>query len=431
MAFRDLLYSSVNIPLNMENIDTTTITTKYLNCSNLPICDTVPSQNNQLVNKLYIDTKSTEIETTTKEYIDSCIVAPYIDSNVTFNAPFYSNSTPFYTTLTTPPTISEIGVTYGSTGVLIASDGHLQYSVSSSPFLFPNNQYTLKFKFTPNYIMPPNNTNINLFTIGRGDRTGHISLYEDYQGNMTIEFDGCTPISHYITFAQNQQYEIEVNIDLTALKVYVFIDGVKIIDNVIDSNYNNVPKTVFYLGNGSVDNGFIGAGSFAELVIFKNIQHTANYTPGYIYNEKDIDCLRVGRLISNDSRSGIATLSFLDTDDSVMITKSCQYNVEGNICTVFLNCTQFNYQDIGANGRPPKITGLPFPCISSFVNNGYSSSGINVGVSYLPQICLQWIGTDYLYLSLYSTYTQNGNSSKLPTVGNYLINPTTIIYPIA
>ena len=144
----------------------------------------------------------------------------------------------------------------------------------------------IRFKLTPNYTGSPS-SNKSLFAIGvfPGSinsiilyhvNSGLLWLYIYDKDNLSIVDINLGAWNQVI----NQEYEFELNYDITTGATRLFIDGVQFGatqtgTGIRDSNISNL--RIGQNNGGTLTSNF----KIDDFVYFSVVQHTANYTPGY------------------------------------------------------------------------------------------------------------------------------------------------------
>jgi len=152
---------------------------------------------------------------------------------------------------------------------------------------------TYKFKYTPNYnTTPPADINIagSFNGVDNKDRAvlGHLntsSLIEvfiyDNGGIPKIN----TPFAGAWQPNAGQEYEFELNVNPATGFATLFIDGVLHDSKSAGGSFTRGGiASRFYVGSSPWDHDR-AEGSFNDLLVFSNIQHTVGYTPGYTTDE--------------------------------------------------------------------------------------------------------------------------------------------------
>ena len=152
-----------------------------------------------------------------------------------------------------------------------------------------NSQQTgaVKFMFTPNYSGNPSAL-MALFSIfqAQGSAVNDIMLYHNTDGYFHIYigdqggnqlFDD--PVGPWNP-VNGTEYEIELDYDLTNGKTSLFINGVQLGSSITTTGVRSNSIGVLRLGGNFNGTGFCN-GYLRNLLITNDVQHTANYTPGY------------------------------------------------------------------------------------------------------------------------------------------------------
>lgn len=182
---------------------------------------------------------------------------------------------------------------------------------------------TFKLKYTPNYTgAPPANINVVASGGPTPDRCylTHSPVGDSFRITINdVTGVAVTPtaisIAGSLGFIAGQEYEIELAVDSVAGFIYVFVDGTLV------GSRNEAPWTRGGVSKRyavGADAGFYNRaeGSFRDFITFDNVQHTANYTPGYIipettYVENKVD----GPALSTPTIGGIVTIDdFVTTE---------------------------------------------------------------------------------------------------------------------
>jgi len=145
---------------------------------------------------------------------------------------------------------------------------------------------THKFMYTPNHNGAPS-SQINIFGCYNGaNNNDRFNLYQATSG--ALKFNLYTHTGTYIlagTFStwsptSGQEYELELNIDPSLGLVTLFIDGVLLGGLAPAPFTRGTNVSYYYVGSFNTSYDLANA-SFDKYIKFDNIQHTANYTPGY------------------------------------------------------------------------------------------------------------------------------------------------------
>ena len=156
-------------------------------------------------------------------------------------------------------------------------------------------QVTIKFKFTPNYTGSPS-ANTNIFSIEQashptsrniilmmhstsgtlrhqwGDDTGIIVSVGTSQGTLL----GWSPVA-------GTEYEFEYNLNTQTGEMRLFINGVLFDSKLaMPTATRGTGATRLRIGAGS--SYLVSNGTYDDFIIFNNVQHTGNYTPGYSFS---------------------------------------------------------------------------------------------------------------------------------------------------
>ena len=216
---------------------------------------------------------------------------------------------------------SPVGVSFG--GAAVAGDkldlahDDIRY-VDYDAALNADAQQTgcIRFKVTPNYSVGPTSEGW-FFTITKAhhDIDNMIGMRHSAGGHLRLHVysdTGALITEIYLgtySMTQGQAYEIEVNYDLTAGAIRVFVDGIQVgststatgtRDALIGLLRIGTNYKVQYKSNFSID----------DFVVFPTVQHTANYTPGgriVGYGE--------GKILANSAIQSDSISAFDSTED--------------------------------------------------------------------------------------------------------------------
>lgn len=148
-----------------------------------------------------------------------------------------------------------------------------------------------RFKFTPNYSGAPGTTQM-LFSNHRtaGSLINLIMLYQNTARNMLLSiYDSIgaaimTPNLGLWSQNAGQEYEFELNYDITTGATRLFIDGVQ--HGTTQTGTGTRDINISFLKIGADYNGSNRVnGYFDDLQVFSTVQHTTNYAPGYVVPE--------------------------------------------------------------------------------------------------------------------------------------------------
>lgn len=151
-------------------------------------------------------------------------------------------------------------------------------------------QFALKFKFIPKFNgsplpgadiigIKPVSGNANRFGIFLSQGAGWRVVVFDSAGVSAFEADTAT-----VAFNLDQEYEMEINVDTEAGKVYTLRDGVLMSTATFTGFTRGVTATTLCLGDW--DYGNYSNHQFDDVVLFSGDEHSnSNYTPGYSLSE--------------------------------------------------------------------------------------------------------------------------------------------------
>jgi hypothetical protein len=142
----------------------------------------------------------------------------------------------------------------------------------------------IRFKYTPNYVLPSSNVGIfamnetsglmqNSFSFWQLSGANVIYFHLVDKNNVTIE--NWTTLGFWSPTA-GQEYEFEINWDFTTGFMKFFIDGVLFGSTTSVATMNEY--TSFIVGN-RILNDYNSDAKIDDLQIFNAVQHTADYTP--------------------------------------------------------------------------------------------------------------------------------------------------------
>lgn len=146
---------------------------------------------------------------------------------------------------------------------------------------------TIKFKATPNYSGSPlinyylfniskqSGSNINQITLRHSTAGSLIFYIRDSAGNIIT-----TGLTAVWSPTLGQEYEIELNWDITTGEQRLFIDGVQLGTTKTGTGTRSSDIGLLRIG-AEADGVVFFDGKTDDLIIFSTVQHTANYTPGY------------------------------------------------------------------------------------------------------------------------------------------------------
>ena len=153
---------------------------------------------------------------------------------------------------------------------------------------------TFKFKYTPLYSGIPIQKNgmLNIGTIVYPYTANLIRLYHNTTGELNLTVNDSSSIVIYAdagiyswtNAVSGTEYEIELNINIIGgeFNAYLFIDGVLRGSPNVSGIESQTVADFIQLG-GDITGGFSTTNAaFRDLVIYNTVQHTTNYTFGYI-----------------------------------------------------------------------------------------------------------------------------------------------------
>ncbi len=156
-----------------------------------------------------------------------------------------------------------------------------------------DNQQTgaIRFKYRPNYTGVPPGT-YALFAIGDAPASNVnviLLIHISGTGLMLLLIGDSTGAVFVVGILGNwlptsgQQYELELNFDINVAnpETRFFIDGTQFGPTQTNAGIRDSNINVFNVGNDTGGSSISNA-KFDDFVVFDQVQHTANYTPGYI-----------------------------------------------------------------------------------------------------------------------------------------------------
>jgi hypothetical protein len=192
-----------------------------------------------------------------------------------------------YVTLTN----GTVSVTNGKLTLGTGTDNYVRYSaVSNANF---TQQGTIKFKYTPNYATLPGSDTV-IFNAGVDNSANGIWLYHKASnanivlyiksssgGNILLD----VPFGQWI-HKQYQEYEFELNIDISNGATRLFIDGKQFGPTLTTTGIRTNTSTIIQIGSWLYGAGRYSNFSMRDLEIFDSVQHTTDYqvsryTPDY------------------------------------------------------------------------------------------------------------------------------------------------------
>lgn len=248
-----------------------------------------------------------------------------------------------------------------SGGKLVAPGATDYLEVPGSNLDF-DNVGTIRFKYTPNYAgLPP--TQHYIFGLGDGAGNNNVIRMQQFtNGGLYIYVYGTTGA---LLFSNNfgiwnqtmgQEYEFELNIDLTTGAHRLFIDGVQFGATNTSTGTRSGAGTL-RLRLGTNNTGVTGTnGSFDDLEVFNTVQHTANYTPtgaqapAFRYGSDAITfplfldtILSISSLVSVDSGSPRFTLDGLWWNGANWVASNLTYAESNTKATINANMGTFPF----------------------------------------------------------------------------------------
>lgn len=151
----------------------------------------------------------------------------------------------------------------------------------------------IRFKYTPNYSGVPSSDQ-NMFCISLGldnDNNSLVIRHNSVTGNIFLRT--CNSTGNYIDAnvqvgawspVSGTEYEIEYNYDFTAGAGRIFINGVQIGSTTTSTGTRTSSIGNIRIGNFNTSN-FTANFEINDFEIFSTVQHTANYTSGYVLPE--------------------------------------------------------------------------------------------------------------------------------------------------
>ena len=163
---------------------------------------------------------------------------------------------------------------------------------------------SIKFKYTPNY-NGANSTEQSIFCISKapndaknmiyfrhrlGTATGQYLVLHIYDQNGVLIQE---QVLEFWIAVKNQEYEFEIDFNITTGNLYFFIDGDMKWSGSIGTGTRDSNIGLLRIGS-NYKQQYTSNFKIDDFVIFTTIQHTANYTPGYtisdyLYVENKVD----------------------------------------------------------------------------------------------------------------------------------------------
>ena len=150
----------------------------------------------------------------------------------------------------------------------------------------------IKFKLTPGYSGNPSGDR-SFFTISKTDSDSDnlIFLRHKSTGEIQILINSLagTVVVGGIVATWNPtalaEYEFELNIDITTGATRLFIDGVQLGSTFVGTGTRDANIALLRVGS-NVDGADSSDFLIRDFLVFDDVQHTANYTPGYIVGDE-------------------------------------------------------------------------------------------------------------------------------------------------
>jgi len=186
-------------------------------------------------------------------------------------------------------------------GKLNLKGGTQKYVTYAAAGNAPNTQVgCIRLKYTPNYSgIPATNRYIfDLYSNPASDNNSLQIIHNSITGNLSARL--CDSAGSYIfqgTLAAwsptaGTEYEFEFDFDFTAGATRLFVNGTQVGSTITGVGTRTTPS---YLRIGAAHDLSNSDGEFDDVEVFSSVQHTANYTPGYvlsetIYETSKVDC---------------------------------------------------------------------------------------------------------------------------------------------
>ena len=195
--------------------------------------------------------------------------------------------------------------------------GHVRYDATSNcPAL---GSMTARFKVTPNWSGAPPSTMI-FFTAATDfnnrcqcyqlPSTGRLVFY------LTNDSGGFVNIYYAWGPVAGTEYEIEIGYDLSQNFMGLWIDGVLVASSNSMGGTRTVPVNDIRLGGGWDGVTYIDA-QIDDVIIYPTLQHTADYTPGYIVSDNNYsESVVVLPTMTHNGPGTITTLDSLTVTDA-------------------------------------------------------------------------------------------------------------------
>lgn len=171
----------------------------------------------------------------------------------------------------------------GSTIKYLSYDG---VSNASSPQVG-----AIKYKYTPNYSGAPSGSRVFFsITKANGNPDNRIQLTHLNSGVVRLninDLNGVTVLTGDLgswTPTLGQEYEFEINYDLTSGATRLFIDGIQFGTTQTTVTTRDTSINLLRIGNSHAGSSDSDA-EFDDVLVFDAVQHITNYTPGYVVSD--------------------------------------------------------------------------------------------------------------------------------------------------
>lgn len=191
----------------------------------------------------------------------------------------------------------------------------------------------IKFKITPNYNIGPSSEN-GIFVICKnpGDHTNMIFIRHSSGGAFRIHLydkDQNLIEEKYLgTWAPvlGQEYEMEINWNITIGETRVFIDGIQKGTTATGTGIRDSNINLLRIGSGrdaTQNSNF----KIDDLIIFSTVQHTANYTPGYSVTKKYVESkIELPEFIHSETDSSSLSATTVESGTPKYIVNNLYWN---------------------------------------------------------------------------------------------------------
>jgi hypothetical protein len=185
-------------------------------------------------------------------------------------------------------TNGSVALTNGRLVLGAGTDNYIRYSaVDNATF---TNQGTIRLKYTPNYAsMPGSDTVIFNLAVSTGNSANSIWLYHKASnGHLVISIKNSSDGSimadvslGYWAWKQYQEYEFELDVDISNGATRLFIDGTQFGATQTATGIRTATVTLIQIGSWIFSGDRYSNFSIRDFQIFDTVQHTTDYTTNY------------------------------------------------------------------------------------------------------------------------------------------------------